>query len=79
MHNLTPRQIVAELEAVEGVVEQTLRTVLAMGGTVSAEHGIGKLKRHWLPLQIPPLALGVMKAVKHELDPLGILAPGNIF
>jgi FAD/FMN-containing dehydrogenase len=68
-----------ELEAIERVVERTLRAVVAMGGTVSAEHGIGKLKRNWLPLQMPPLGMGVMRAVKHELDPLGILAPGNIF
>lgn len=68
-----------ELEAIERVVEQTLRRVVALGGTVSAEHGIGKLKRNWLPLQMPPIALGLMRAVKHDLDPLGILAPGNIF
>jgi glycolate oxidase len=68
-----------ELRAIEQVVEETLRAVVAMGGTVSAEHGIGKLKRRWLPLQMGPLALGVMRAVKRELDPLEILAPGNIF
>jgi FAD/FMN-containing dehydrogenase len=68
-----------ELEAIERVVEQTLRMVVKMGGTVSAEHGIGKLKTHWLPLQMSPLAFRVMRAVKQELDPLGILAPGNIF
>ncbi len=67
------------LEAIERVVEQTLRMVVKMGGTVSAEHGIGKLKTHWLPLQMSPLAFRVMRAVKNELDPLGILAPGNIF
>jgi FAD/FMN-containing dehydrogenase len=68
-----------ELETIERVVEETLRSVLAMGGTVSAEHGIGKLKRRWLPLQLSPIELGVMRSVKRELDPLGILAPGNIF
>jgi FAD/FMN-containing dehydrogenase len=68
-----------ELEAIERVVEETLRSVVAMGGTVSAEHGIGKLKRRWLPLQLSPIELGVMRSVKRELDPLGILAPGNIF
>ena len=46
---------------------------------MSAEHGIGKLKRRWLPLQLHPTQLGVMRAVKRELDPLGILAPGNVF
>lgn len=68
-----------ELDAIERVVDQTLRAVVSMGGTVSAEHGIGKLKRHWLPLQMSPIAFNVMRAVKQELDPLGILAPGNIF
>lgn len=68
-----------ELERIERVVEQTLRVVLAMGGTVSAEHGIGKLKTQWLPLQVTPLELRVMQAVKRELDPDGLLAPGNIF
>src|SRR6185503_20956048 len=67
-----------ELSRIEGVVEATLRHVLSLGGTVSAEHGIGKIKRKWLPLQATPMQIGVMRAVKHELDPLGILAPGNI-
>ena len=68
----------AELERVEQCVEATLRQVLAVGGTVSAEHGIGKLKRRWLPLQLAPLQIGAMRALKRELDPLGLLAPGNI-
>ena len=68
-----------ELEKIERVVEQTLRVILAMGGTVSAEHGIGKLKTQWLPLQVTPLELRDMQAVKRELDPDGLLAPGNIF
>lgn len=68
----------AELERVERVVESTLRHIVSMGGTVSAEHGIGKLKRRWLPLQASPMQIGAMTALKRELDPLGILAPGNI-
>jgi glycolate oxidase len=68
----------AELARIESVVEATLRYVLSIGGTVSAEHGIGKIKRKWLPLQATPVQLGVMRAVKRELDPLGLLAPGNI-
>jgi FAD/FMN-containing dehydrogenase len=69
----------AERQAVEQVIEATLHYVVSIGGTVSAEHGIGKLKRRWLPLQSTPAQLGVMRAVKRELDPQGILAPGNIF
>ena len=66
------------LERIEAVVEATLREVIALGGTVAAEHGIGKIKRKWLPLQMSPLQLRTMRAVKRELDPAGILAPGNV-
>ena len=69
----------AELARIEQVVEATLRRVVALGGTVAAEHGIGKLKRRWLPLQLTPLQLGMMRAIKCELDPSGMLAPGNLF
>jgi FAD/FMN-containing dehydrogenase len=67
-----------ELTTIEGAVEETLKRVLALKGTVAAEHGIGKIKRRWLPLQMNPLQISMMTAVKRELDPNGILAPGNI-
>jgi FAD/FMN-containing dehydrogenase len=67
-----------ELATIEEVVEQTLKHVLALGGTVAAEHGIGKIKRRWLPLQMNELQITMMTAAKRALDPLGILAPGNI-
>ena len=66
------------LAHIERVVEATLREVIALGGTVAAEHGIGKIKRKWLPLQMSPLQVRTMQAVKRELDPAGILAPGNV-
>ena len=66
------------LARIERVVEATLREVIALGGTVAAEHGIGKIKRQWLPLQMSPLQVRTMRAVKRELDPAGILAPGNV-
>jgi FAD/FMN-containing dehydrogenase len=68
----------AQLEQIEAAVESTLRHVISLGGTVSAEHGIGKIKRRWLPLQATTMQIGVMRSVKRELDPLGLLAPGNI-
>ena len=73
--------IAADADAVkriERVVEETLRTVIAMGGTVAAEHGIGKIKRKWVGLQLSAMQLGAMRAIKHQLDPAGILAPGNV-
>jgi FAD/FMN-containing dehydrogenase len=68
----------SELTTIEAVVERTLSHILTLGGTVAAEHGIGKIKRRWLPLQMNPLQISIMTAVKRELDPMGILAPGNI-
>jgi len=68
----------SELRTIEHVVEKTLNHILGLGGTVAAEHGIGKIKRRWLSLQMNQLQISMMTAVKRELDPLGILAPGNI-
>ncbi len=68
----------SEVKRYEAVVEATLRDVIAMGGTVAAEHGIGKVKSRWLPLQMDARQVAVMRALKHELDPFGLMAPGNI-
>lgn len=68
-----------EVARVEAAVEEMLRTVvLPMGGTVAAEHGIGKLKARWLPLQVDARQLAVMRALKAEFDPDGRMAPGNV-
>lgn len=68
----------AELQRVEKAIRETLERILAMGGTVAAEHGIGKIKRQWLPLQLSPLQLAAQRALKATLDPEGRLAPGNV-
>lgn len=68
----------AELERAERVVGETLKVVLRWGGTVAAEHGIGKIKRKWTGLQLSELQIGMMRALKRELDPEGRMAPGNI-
>ncbi|WOD16148.1 FAD-binding oxidoreductase [Paraburkholderia kirstenboschensis] len=48
-------------------------------GSVSAEHGIGLLKREFLPISRSPAELAAMAAIKHALDPHGILNPGKLF
>ena len=68
----------AHVEQIERVVEATLKLVITEGGTVAAEHGIGKLKARWLPLQLGARQLGLLRAIKRELDPAGLLAPGNL-
>ncbi len=52
---------------------------VSMGGGVSGEHGLGKVKAHLLKLQYGEEDIGKMKMIKHDMDPKGILAPGNIF
>lgn len=52
--------------------------VYAHGGTLSAEHGIGQLKRDWLRRYLPPANLAAMRAVKQALDPLGLMNPGKV-
>ena len=52
--------------------------VARLGGSISAEHGIGVMKREELPQFKDPVALAVMRSLKATLDPLGILNPGKI-
>jgi D-lactate dehydrogenase (cytochrome) len=52
--------------------------VLKMGGSISAEHGIGVLKRDELPEVKDKVAIALMRSVKAMLDPLGIMNPGKV-
>ena len=49
-----------------------------LGGTISAEHGIGVLKRDMLKEVKSPLEIDLMHRVKHAFDPNGILNPGKV-
>ena len=51
----------------------------AIGGSVSAEHGIGLEKREYLPLSRTPAEIATMRLLKKTLDPNGILNPGKVF
>jgi FAD/FMN-containing dehydrogenase len=52
--------------------------VVARGGSISAEHGIGALKREELAARKSPVALDMMRAIKSALDPAGVLNPGRV-
>jgi FAD/FMN-containing dehydrogenase len=52
--------------------------VLELGGSVSAEHGIGRLKRHLLAEVKSPLEMELMRKIKDAFDPKGILNPGKV-
>ena len=53
--------------------------ILALGGTISAEHGLGALKRDYAEEEHGPLAMALMRRLKDELDPRGILNPRKVF
>ena len=54
------------------------QSVKAHGGSISAEHGVGSLKRDELPHYKSGVALGMMRAIKAALDPLNLLNPGRV-
>lgn len=52
---------------------------LSLGGSLSGEHGIGLVKRRFVEMEIGAAELGLMRAIKQQLDPKGILNPGKLF
>jgi FAD/FMN-containing dehydrogenase len=52
--------------------------VTAAGGSISAEHGIGQLKREEFARLAPPGRVHALQAIKHALDPMGIMNPGKL-
>jgi glycolate oxidase len=65
-------------EMTERVRDEIFHAALELGGTVTAEHGIGTSRRAFLELQRGPGAVRVMRAIKAALDPDGILNPGKV-
>lgn len=63
----------------ETAKESLFRQVIALGGTLSGEHGIGITKSSFLPLELDATTVEVMKKLKNLFDPKGILNPGKIF
>ncbi|MGO9310355.1 MAG: FAD-binding oxidoreductase [Spirochaetia bacterium] len=53
--------------------------VVRRGGVISGEHGVGTLKKDYLPMNIGPAQVAVMRSIRKALDPDGILNPGKIF
>jgi len=68
-----------EMEKAEGFMKEFAAHAVALGGTVSAEHGLGKRKAYLLKLQYAAEHIEAMKAVKRRLDPLWLLGRGTLF
>ena len=69
----TQSQLVAD-----AITARVYEVVQALGGSISAEHGIGQMKRALMPAIKSPVELAMMRAVKQALDPKGLLNPGKL-
>jgi FAD/FMN-containing dehydrogenase len=74
LHLVTGLRGLAEVAPLDRIVYGSL----AGFGSVSAEHGIGQLKRHWLASSRLPEEIALMRRLKSTLDPRGILNPGRV-
>jgi glycolate oxidase len=66
-------------QKVEQMVAEEFEASLALGGTLSGEHGVGVLKRSYLEKALGPVSIAVQRTIKRALDPLNILNPGKMF
>jgi glycolate oxidase len=70
---------VSERPAVDAAIEQLFRDVVALGGTLTGEHGIGVLKAPYLHLEQSSELIELQQRLKQVFDPGGLLNPGKIF
>jgi len=69
----------AQWRKVEQIVAEEFNIALQLGGTLSGEHGVGKLKRPYMEQALGSLSIEIQKRIKQSLDPNNILNPGKIF
>jgi glycolate oxidase len=68
-----------EVDRAHAAEQELFKGVVALEGAISGEHGIGFAKARFMPLELTPDEIALMKRVKQAFDPLGILNPGKIF
>lgn len=66
-----------EMERVERALEEMYEAAIAMGGTLSGEHGIGIAKKRFLGMEFTETSMEIMRGIKKVFDPQGILNPGS--
>jgi glycolate oxidase len=69
----------AQRPLVSRAAAQIFRDALERGGSISAEHGLGALKRDYAGVEHGPLAMALMRKLKEAFDPAGILNPHKVF
>jgi len=76
---LTDERNADEMHRVELAMREIFDYAIALGGTITGEHGVGLAKKSFLPRAIGEASLTLMQQLKRTLDPHGILNPGKIF
>lgn len=76
---LTDSRDEEEMERVHRAVDEIFKAALAMGGTLTGEHGIGLAKARYLPWELGGQGVQVLQKIKKALDPEGLLNPGKMF
>ncbi|MFE4457741.1 FAD-linked oxidase C-terminal domain-containing protein, partial [Nocardia tengchongensis] len=67
-----------ESERAHLAVGEIMELAISLGGTITGEHGVGRLKKAWLPGQLGPDVMALTRRIKDALDPDGILNPGAV-
>jgi glycolate oxidase len=68
-----------EFARAQRAFDAILEIGLSLGGTVTGEHGVGKIKREWLEREIGPIGMRVHRQIKQALDPENLFNPGSMF
>jgi FAD/FMN-containing dehydrogenase len=71
--------VLGALDNDEQVTDVVLRLVASYGGSISAEHGVGRAKASWLELARSSVEIALMRTIKRAVDPAGMLNPGVLF
>lgn len=58
---------------------EVMELAIGLGGTITGEHGVGRMKKDWLPAYLGPDAMALNQRIKDALDPQGLLNPGAVF
>ena len=67
-----------QMQAAEPCLQEIFQLVLSLDGTLSGEHGVGLEKRRFMSLEFDPVQLELMRRIKQQFDPKGLLNPGKL-